>query len=75
MNPPIKIWPFHLAYKELQDLSTNGGDEDWVAVIPDYLEDLQLPWMAEGSAFGCCCVNEYDHPTIKGYKVRIGCHS
>jgi hypothetical protein len=46
MNPPIKIWPFHLAYKELQDLSTNGGDEDWVAVIPDYLEDLQLPWMA-----------------------------
>ena len=75
MKEPIKIWSFYDAPKELQELSLNGGDEDWIAIIPDYLKDEWLPWMETGSTFGRCCVNEYDHPFHIDYKVRIGCHS
>jgi hypothetical protein len=75
MKEPIKIWSFYDAPQELQELSTNGGDEDWIAVVPDYLKKEWISWLEPGSTFGCFCVNEYDHPTIKGYEVRIGCHS
>ena len=30
----IITWRFEDAPKEFQDLSTNGGDEDWVILIP-----------------------------------------
>jgi hypothetical protein len=75
MKPPIQIWKFEDAPKELQALSTNGGDEDWLAIVPDYLTDEYIGWLEEGSAYGCCCVNEYNHPTIANYKIKIGCHS
>ena len=30
----IRVWPWHQAPLALRDLSTNGGDEDWIAVVP-----------------------------------------
>lgn len=33
-NYQIRIWAFDRAPVELQMLSTNGGDEDWVFYIP-----------------------------------------
>ncbi len=75
MKTPIQIWRFEDAPKELQALSTNGGDEDWLAIVPDYLEGEYISWLEEGSPYGCCCVNEYNHPTLSGYKIKIGCHS
>lgn len=47
----MKIWPFHSAPAELQALSTNGGDEDFVALVPhgpfDLLEDDWFGQMKE----------------------------
>jgi hypothetical protein len=35
----IKVWPFDHAPKKYQKLSNNGGDEDWVILIPkDYIK-------------------------------------
>ena len=70
MRHPIEVWRFEDAPKHLQDLSTNGGDEDWVAVVPPWLAKEDIRWMR--TAFGCCCVNEYEHPYLEGFVVRIG---
>lgn len=70
----IRVWRFEDAPKELQDLSTNGGDEDWVALIPPRLKDAYIPWLEQPS-FGCCDVDSYEHPELPGYTVKIGCHA
>jgi len=72
---PIQIWRFDQAPKELQALSQNGGDEDWIAVIPAKLwedECKYIPWLREGT-FGVCSVDEYK--TANGDIVLIGCHA
>lgn len=73
---PIAVWRFEDAPVFLQDLSTNGGDEDWLAVVPDYLveEGYYIPWL-EVPAFGCCCVDRYPHPETPGFEVVIGSHA
>lgn len=69
-DAPIKIWPFYEAPLHLQQLSDNGGDEDWLAVIPSAME---TPWfMEEGSAFGCCSSSRYE---CDGFSVIIGSHA
>lgn len=74
MADPILVYVFHDAPQELQDLSTNGGDEDWLAVVPAAIV-AQDPWMRwlECPAFGVCNVDEFMLPD--GRKVVIGCHS
>lgn len=69
----IKVWKFEDAPKELQGLSTHGGDEDWVALIPPKLAGEWIGWMESGSSFGCCSVSEYKLPD--GSMVRIGAHA
>ena len=71
----IRVWRFYDAPDELKQLSTNGGDEDWVALIPPKFADDYISWMEPGGPFGCCDVNEYTHPELPEYVVRIGCHS
>ena len=51
MNDPydvsgaIQVWRFHEAPEALQLLSTHGGDEDWLAVVPRAaLEDVADDW-------------------------------
>ena len=66
----IRVWPYDQAPKPLRDLSTNGGDEDWIAVVP-YGMPRPL-WMEEGSAFGCCSVDAFE---ILAGTVYIGSHA
>ena len=70
----IKVWSFHLAPEELKKLSTNGGDEDWIAFIPDsiYDENSYIPWLEEGTPYGCCFVDRFK---VANGEIRIGCHA
>jgi hypothetical protein len=67
---PIMVWPFHEAPPALRALSRNGGDEDWLALLPD---DDVPQWMDEGGPYGCCSVDEHRLPD--GRLVVIGCHA
>ena len=71
-RPPITIWPFHQAPDHYRDLSPFGGDEDWLAFIPEPLSHEFIAWMQPGSSFGCCDVSEHK---VKGGIVRIGAHA
>lgn len=82
MNNAITIWQWQDAPEALRKLSDNGGDEDWVAVVPAALADAWaaladawIPWVDEGSRFGCCDVSEYPHPDLPGHVVKIGSHA
>lgn len=72
---PILVWRFKEAPEEYQKLSDHGGDEDWVAFLPDSYEESfgTVPqWMEYGS-FG----SDVD-PTlhkVKGGRVVIGAHA
>jgi hypothetical protein len=66
----IIVWRFHEAPKAFRDLSRNGGDEDWLALLPG--DDVPI-WMTEGGPFGCCSVDE--HRLTGGRLVVIGCHA
>lgn len=70
-DAPIVIWPFHDSPKELQSLSTNGGDEDWIAVLDSGL--VQPFFLEDGGRFGCCAVERHILPD--GRTVLIGCHA
>jgi hypothetical protein len=67
----IRVWRFRDAPEDLQALSTNGGDEDWLAFVPDHLADQWIGWLESGGSFGCCDVDEFP---IRGGVVRIGSH-
>lgn len=68
----IHIWPFDEAPEEYRALSTAGGDEDWVALVPGHLADT-IPWLEEGTPFGCCSVNRFGLKT--GDVIFIGAHA
>jgi len=68
----IKVWPFRDAPRGLKALSENGGDEDWLAFVPDQIDrDYWIPWL-EVPGFGICRVHKY--PAAGGV-VYIGCHA
>lgn len=68
----IFIWKWEDAPEEFKTLSHHGGDEDWVAFIPDSMKDEYISWMEEGTSFGCCDISEHSVP---GGVVRIGAHA
>lgn len=68
----IKVWRFDDAPEEYRALSTNGGDEDWIAFVPASLAADWIGWLEEGQSFGCCCVDEHK---VAGGVIRIGCHA
>lgn len=68
----IIVWRFDDAPEDYKSLSTHGGDEDWLAFVPDSLKDGYIGWMEEGTSFGCCDVYEYP---VHGGVIRIGAHS
>jgi len=75
---PIQVWRFHDAPKELQDLSTHGGDEDWLALIPPNYKAKDIHWAESSTPFGCCDVSEHIvsfNSAWKGWKVLIGAHA
>lgn len=68
----IFVWKFRDAPKYYREISENGGDEDWIAFVPDAMKDDYIGFLEEGSAFGYCCVEEHD---VGGGRIYIGCHS
>lgn len=76
MTEPIQVWPFYDAPEEYQNLSTNGGDEDWLAFIPADVWEKSgeyISWMGDGGTpFGVCGTSYY--PVSNGV-VAIGCHA
>jgi len=68
----IKIWRFWDAPEEYRKLSNHGGDEDWVAFVPDSLKDEYIGFLEEGTSFGCCSVSEH---SIPGGTILIGAHA
>lgn len=69
---PILVWEYYEAPEELQ-ISTNGGDEDWIAEVPPSYK--YTPSWIESSPFGICCTDRYDHPTKEGWTIFIGSHA
>ena len=75
MPRAIIVWDFEDAPPELKALSTHGGDEDWLALVPMQMADRYIGWMTE-PAFGCCSVEDHfaDSQRIR-YQVVIGAHA
>jgi hypothetical protein len=70
---PISVWRFYDAPEEYRKLSDNGGDEDWLALVPPGYEDEYIGWLDSGRGFGACEVSM--HKLENGYTVYIGAHS
>lgn len=71
----IKVWPFSEAPDTYRQMSTNGGDEDWVALVPlEWKDRYYIGWLEAGMSpcFGCCCIDWYEH---RDGWVVIGAHS
>ncbi len=66
-KPCILVWSF--GDSPYDHLSTNGGDEDWVAFVPSSYE---FPDWVFSSSFGCSGTKEY---TVFGGNVFIGAHA
>lgn len=71
----IKVWRFEDAPEEYRKLSENGGDEDWLALIPAEMSNEYIGWCDPviGTDFGCCDISDYKLPD--GSLVRIGSHA
>ena len=67
----ILVWEWWEAPGELRALSLHGGDEDYVALVPENMN--QPSWMESGTSFGCCSVSEHQLPD--GRWVYIGAHA
>ena len=53
---PILVWQYCDAPEEIKELASQGGDEDWVALVPPETIAENVCWMEEGTPFGCCSV-------------------
>ena len=72
LKDSLLVWRFYDAPAVLQEVSTNGGDEDFLLLIPAGYEGW-LGWAEEGTRFGSCGVDEFELPN--GWYIRIGYHS
>lgn len=68
----IRVWSFYDAPEALRALSTHGGDEDWLALVPPHLSDEWIGWLDSGTQFGCC---EVDETRLGEWTARIGAHA
>lgn len=71
----ITIWRFEDAPQFLRDLSTNGGDEDWIALVP---VEHETKFYVSGWLYRIdTCMNPQivPHPYDSRYEVWIGSHA
>lgn len=69
MSVTIRVWKYEDAPEKYRSLSQHGGDEDWLAFVP---EGMGRPGWMDVPAFGCCDVSA--HP-VRGGVVYIGAHA
>lgn len=69
---PIKVWRFEDAPEEYRKLSTNGGDEDWLALIPHAQANDYISWTESGGFDACQDPSTYYH--ADGI-IKIGAHA
>ena len=70
----IDIWPFAQAPARYQQLSTHGGDEDYVLVFHDLTEAVPLPYPLEEVAFAGERDAEVGRPYAEGWGF-LDCHT
>jgi hypothetical protein len=73
---PITVWAFHEAPERFQHLSQHGGDEDWLAFVPQEYEHDWIRWLEEPH-FAPCSVSRHEGVSwggVRGYVV-IGAHA
>lgn len=77
-DDPIYVYPYHGAPAELQ-ISINGGDEDWLAILPPVYKDNLPLWMDNHGPFGCSGIDQLAHPSKvlgdQGWTIVIGSHA
>lgn len=72
MDRAILVWAFDEAPVEYQGLSTNGGDEDWLAFVPtEASRGKYIGWL-EAGPFGVSDIDQYE---VEGGTVYIGSHA
>lgn len=75
----IMVWPFYEAPGWLRRLSTHGGDEDWVALVPARLKEagiIQYFFTQElrlRNPFGISSIGRHELPN--GDVAYIGAHA
>lgn len=67
----IKIWTFEDAPEEFRDLSDNGGDEDFIAMVPKQFNNGLLPIFLD--RIDVC--NDPQIIEFTDYFIYIGSHS
>jgi len=72
LKKAIVIWKFEDAPPKYQALSDNCGDEDWIALVPEYFKGRYIGFLDAGTPFGCCCIEEHE---VADGTIFIGCHS
>ena len=70
--PAAQLWMFHDAPRELRDLSSHGGDEDWVLLVPKSM-DASCYMDSIAAAIGVCGTSRDVLPN--GDVVYIGAHA
>lgn len=70
----ISIWRFDDAPIEMQRMSTNGGDEDWIILFPVGMTEDNMPWEFD-KMVRAMAVCDADYHTIDGRLFAITCHA
>ena len=78
----ILLWPFHEAPEDFKRLSQSGGDEDFLAFVPDDFFDSRYFPSSHGvqydflsrlkQAMGVCNTEQHE---VEGGFILIGTHS
>jgi len=76
MSKAIRVWEFHAAPKKYQNMSKNGGDEDWVVVVPAAIMPSidAYEWIPNWIMHTDSCLDPQEI-RCKGEIVFIGSHS
>lgn len=68
----ISVWEFDKAPQEYKNLSQNGGDEDWVVLIPKADQThYYIPWLDRIDS----CNEPQEFTLPNGDKLYIGAHA
>jgi hypothetical protein len=75
MTKAITMWRFEDAPAILRALSTNGGDEDWLAIVPKSIIKDGLPSFMHSTSFGACGIDTAEYPGLLNDIIVIAYHS